>query len=182
MKATNKIIILLLFVFFCLETYSQRQICTKNIDAYVGIWEYKSTTEIFRIIINKSTIDIADFFADCLLGDYYYKKNNVVVNDYDSGKNIPSTYTRETSSNVIIYATNAFHCEREDRVTGNSLRMSFRDEYLNKHTASGEIHLLSPNSIRWILEEEEGEYVGEAPPLGFSVPTDVIMTRVSEPY
>jgi len=169
-------------VFPYVETYSQRQVCTKNIDAYAGIWEYKSAEEIFRIILNKSTIDVPNLFADCLLGDYYYKKDNIVVNDYDSGNNIPSISTRETRSNVIIYATNALSCEHEAVIDENRLYMSFSDVYLNKHIASGAIHLLSPNSIRWILEEEEGEYVGEAPPLGFSVPTDVIMTRVSEPY
>jgi len=182
MKAMYKIIILLLLVSPSMEAYSQRQICTKNIDAYVGIWEYKNNEEIFRIIMKKGIVYLSNVLTDCLLGDYYYKKGNIVVNDYNSGNNIPDTYTRKTSLNVIIYATNAFNCEYKDRVDENRLYMHFSDINLNKHTASGAIHLLSPNSIRWILEEEEGEYVGEAPPLGFSVPTDVIMTRVSEPY
>ena len=45
---------------------------------------------------------------------------------------------------------------------------------------AGTINLISPNKIRWILDEIEGIRATidqTADPIGFSVPTDVIMIK-----
>ena len=50
---------------------------------------------------------------------------------------------------------------------------------------AGTINLLSPNKIRWILDEIEGIRATidqTADPIGFSVPTDVIMIKEAVSY
>jgi len=43
---------------------------------------------------------------------------------------------------------------------------------------SGEILLISPTKIRWILKDDEGDYDEEDwVESGFSVPSDIILTK-----
>ena len=50
-----------------------------------------------------------------------------------------------------------------------------------KRTGSNELLLVSgtsPNKIRWILKNDEGECeASELPPYEFSIPTDIILTK-----
>jgi hypothetical protein len=55
--------------------------------------------------------------------------------------------------------------------------MILRDKRFEKASANCEIILISPTQIRWILQDSEGP-VDEDFVSGFSIPTDVILTRV----
>ena len=47
---------------------------------------------------------------------------------------------------------------------------------MKKRTLSGKIKLIPPTQIQWILEDDEGDIDGWVEE-GFSVPTNVIMTK-----
>jgi hypothetical protein len=86
-----------------------------------------------------------------------------------------------------VYATNAFI--DPSYVDPDRLRMNvvdygkFSPNGMAKRTGSNELLLVSdavPHKIRWILRNDRGggfESEDEIPPLEFSIPTDMILTR-----
>lgn len=152
----------------------KRQAYTANLDVYSGTWEYVSNNEVFRITLKIGTKDTKDFYGSCLIGDYYYSKNEVVLDNYSDSKN-PATYDESSRKTIIIYASNGKI--RSDYVNPNKLYVFFNDKRLKKWAGSGVIQLISPTQIRWILKDDEGIYGNEEVISGFSVPSDVIMTK-----
>ena len=80
----------------------------------------------------------------------------------------------QSEVNVVIYATNGKY--NVNYVDPLKLRVNFNDKRLNKFTGSASIEFISPTQIRWGLKDDEGDYY-EDPIMGFSVPTNVIMTK-----
>ena len=80
---------------------------------------------------------------------------------------------------IIIYASNGKYGSIS-YANPNELNMFFYDKQRQKKVYSGKIELLSSNQIRWILEDDEGDYDEEdwVEP-GFSVPTNILLTRKS---
>jgi hypothetical protein len=81
-------------------------------------WEYVSNNEVFRITLKIGTKDTKDFYGSCLIGDYYYSKNEVVLDNYSDSKN-PATYDESSRKTIIIYASNGKI--RSDYVNPNKL-------------------------------------------------------------
>ena len=129
---------------------------TKNLGAYEGTWVYQSNDTIFKIVLQKGPIVYPDGVAiDGLLGGYFLSVKGDILENYLSPLPDP-----------------------------NSLRFTFWDQkkrhYDGNGIMAGTINLLSPNKIRWILDEIEGIRATidqTADPIGFSVPTDVIMIK-----
>lgn len=61
---------------------------------------------------------------------------------------------------MIIYASNG-KVESVNYARPNELYMEFYDKQKKKKVYSGEILLISPTKIRWILKDDEGVYVNE---------------------
>jgi len=159
---------------FCQQIIiTQLPIYTKNLNAYIGIWEYNNGSDVFRISLKKVNEDIPVSIGECLIGDYYYQKNGVLLDSYVESQ-IPIIYNNITRSEVVIYATNGKY--NVNYVDPLKLRVNFNDKRLNKFTGSGSIEFISPTQIRWVLKDDEGDYY-EDPIMGFSVPTNVIMTK-----
>jgi hypothetical protein len=149
---------------------------TKNLDAYVGTWEYVTATETFRVTFVRGMEYGVSTHSECIIGGYLYRKNGTTVADYTA--NIPTVYNVNYGSLVKIMGTNAKF--KPEWVDPNELRIYFYDEKVGYRTMEGHIELLSPTQIRWILRDPMAEF-----PLGpaaerdqYTVPTEVVMTKV----
>ncbi|MDR1054467.1 MAG: hypothetical protein LBL90_01260 [Prevotellaceae bacterium] len=186
MKTVKRIVFITCAVLCGITGYAQWQqktLQSKNLDAFAGIWEYKTANETFRIVFKKGTANTVYAKYDCLIGGYSYSKNGTLIGDYTA--NIPNSYTSFISQNVTILASNAH--SNPDQIDPNRLDVLFRDRKLNKTTTGfardrNKFTLLSPSQARFQLFEDEGEQF-DGPidiPEGFSVPADVVMTKVSQ--
>ena len=150
-----------------------------NYDFYIGTWRYTntSTNEELTIKLRESTVTLPPIYGGhtitCLAGIYIYKKNGQIIHDTsDQFSNIPA------DEMPICVLKNT---ENPGRST-----LSVRDYGKMKDgwpkSGSGLLILVSstnPKKIRWMVETPEGTYTEEtAPPIGFSIPTDVIFTKV----
>jgi hypothetical protein len=178
----TKKIILSLFIFLNINLlYGQgivkKQTFARNLEAYSGIWEYNSGNNVFRIILKNGSKDTNISYGPCLIGDYFYSKNNVIY-DSCSISNIPTIYNDLTSETIIIFATNGKYVSA-NYANPNELNMFFFDKQRKKRVYSGKIQLISPTQIRWLLEDDEGECdIENWEEPGFSVPTNIIMTKI----
>lgn len=179
MKTKNAILIFILCLnanFMLGDGIVKRQSFATNLEAYSGTWEYVSSNEVFRITLINGTEDTDISFGSCLIGDYFYSKNNIIFDSYLLS-NIPSIYNDITRKTIIIFASNG-KFESVSNANPNELYMFFYDKQRKKRVAKGKIQLISPTQVRWLLEDDEGDYDEEnwVEP-GFSVPTNVIMTK-----
>jgi len=176
----TKIILSILVIFLSSlilqgQTIFPKKSYTANLENFTGTWEFVSYNEVFRITlkVGSENSDISNGL--CLLGDYYYNKNGVELDNY-SISSIPSVYSDATKKSVIIYASNGkfdpFY------VNTQKLYVFFNDKRLKKWTGSGSIELISPTQIQWILKDEEGSYDNEEVISGFSVPTNIVLTKI----
>ncbi|MDR1054468.1 MAG: hypothetical protein LBL90_01265 [Prevotellaceae bacterium] len=185
MKTVKRIIFITCAVLCGITGYGQwpqKTLHSKNLDAFAGTWEYKTANETFRIVFKKGTANTVYAKYDCLIGGYSYSKNGTLIGDYTA--NIPAIFDDDSSELVTIRASNA--TEDPDRADPNRVWVSFTDRKLNKSTMGfgwdrNNFTLLSPSQARFQLFEDEGEqFDGSIDiPEGFSVPTDVVMTKIS---
>ena len=181
---TIKIILLLLFISSSLIAQKINidiTFYTKNLEAYKGTWVYQSNDTIFRIVLQKAQKIESYYTIDGLLGGYFLSVKGDTLENYLSP--LPTYWKSSTKpNNLYIWATN-YSLNKQD-VDPNSLRFIFWDQkkrhYDGNGIMAGTINLLPPNKIRWILDEIEGIRATidqTADPIGFSVPTDVIMIK-----
>ena len=177
MKIVTKLVLLLLLCSVSLELSAicRRELRTKNLDAYVGTWQYIHETETLKITLKKVPENSTFSYGECLVGNYYYKKGNTVLDSFTDA-DIPTESNDATFKTMIIHATNfidkAGACEKE-------LAVIFRDKRKKKE-ALGRIDLLSPIQIKWVINEVEGDYSDDEaiPEDGFSIPVGVVLTKV----
>jgi hypothetical protein len=157
---------------------------TKNLDAYVGTWEYREGADVFRIVLKKDR-DYDDydgtFLNERVYGGHLYIHDGEVVSDC-----IPVVLTSTTFDySTMSISANNVELDEED-VETNELRLGFRDRLKNK-TGLGTLTLMPgiPALLHWkIIRKTEGVYIleaGESLPVfdpAWSVPTDVILTKV----
>ena len=175
MKNINKILITLLSVLFFYLADAQNY--SANLDFYVGTWVYSdpSIGEEFTVKLRKTYRNDKYGINHCLVGAYTYKKDGQILSDCMAKFNdqVDALY-------MPIYATNSVL--RQSLVNPNRLYMYLEDFVMRKTTFSNEIEIISstnPKQIHWILRNDEGEYeTKDLPPDEFSIPTDVILTKV----
>ena len=126
MKTFTKLVLLLLLCGVSLElsAVQRRESRTKNLDAYVGTWQYIHETETLKITLKKVPKNTQYLYGECLVGNYYYKKGNTVLDSFTDA-DIPTESNDATWKTIIIFATNfidkAGVCEKE-------LAVMFRDK------------------------------------------------------
>lgn len=177
MKNLKKAFIIISIVFMSVIT-ANAQSYTANLEFYVGTWRYTnaSTGEEFTIQLRKtSRVHVEDGTIDCLVGAYTYKKNGQIIVDCINQYN-----SQIDPLNMPIYATNRTFAASD--VNPDRLYMYVIDVGMNKTTFSNDILIISgtdPKKIRWILRNDEGEYeTQDLPPTEFSIPTDIVLTKV----
>lgn len=176
-RIMKRIYLLLILVFACMEMLAQA-----NYDAFVGTWVYQKNDTVFKIKLQKGTMiykTIKNLNGIKIFGGYSLSVKGIVKEDYI--KTMPITWDASIlppSGNIYIYAYSdspnylgfTFYDQRKQHINGTGI-------------PAGEMHLIAPNKLHWTLNEEEGlwamlEGSGEdMTPRGFSVPTDVIMTK-----
>lgn len=174
-KHFNKILITLLSVLFF--NLADAQNYSANLDFYVGTWVYSdpSIGAEFTVKLRKTIRYDSDGIDYCLVGAYTYKIDGQIVSDcmVKFNDQVDALY-------MPIYATNSVL--RQSLVNPNRLYMYLRDFVMRKKTFSNEIEIISstdPKKIHWILRNDEGEFEAhELPPDEFSIPTDVVLTKV----
>lgn len=174
MNYINKILITLLSVLFF--TLADAQNYSANLDFYVGTWVYSdpSIGEEFTVKLRKTYRNDKYGINHCLVGAYTYKKDGQIVSDcmVKFNDQVDALYMPIYASNSVLH----------QGVNPNRLYMYLRDFVMRKKTFSNEIEIISstnPKQIHWILRNDEGEYeTKDLPPDEFSIPTDVILTKV----
>lgn len=170
----KRIFIISVFVFACIGVFSQA-----NYDAFVGTWVYQKNDTIFKIKLQKGIMKGYLQNHNVVFGGYYLSVKGVVKEDYikimpiawDAGVPAPSCniYIR-ASSNTPNYLGFTFYDQRKKHINGRGI-------------LGGTMDLIAPNKLRWKLDEKEGLWAmlegsdEDMTPRGFSVPTDVIMTK-----
>ena len=175
MKYINRIILLIAVMAVC--SLADAQNYSANLDFYVGTWVYSdpSIGEEFTVKLRKTYRNDKYGINHCLVGAYTYKKDGQIVSDcmVKFNDQVDALY-------MPIYATNSVL--RQSLVNPNRLYMYLEDFVMRKTTFSNEIEIISstnPKQIHWILRNDEGEYeTKDLPPDEFSIPTDVILTKV----
>lgn len=180
----KRIYIVLVLLFTYASVFSQA-----NYDAFVGTWIYQNNDSIFKIKLQKGT-RVGHFASHKnIFGGYYLSVNGVTKEDYI--KTMPSILNNGTPPENNIYLT-------ASGATPNIIGFIFYDQrkqhFNGRGLLGGVMELIAPNKLHWTLNEKEGvwEYtegdlidtdieLPEATFIGFSVPTDVILTKVEEP-
>ena len=172
----KRIEFILCLLFISTVIFAQKEIApTKNLDAYTGTWVYQSNDTIFKIVLKKGHVESEYMITNGLVGGYFLSVKGKVVENY---LNITSSSRHLASNNATSL----------DYIDPNRVGVLFYDQR-KKHfggegIAGGEILLLSPDKIRWHLDEKLGLALKEPDEytelIGFSVPSDVIMTKEKE--
>ena len=152
---------------------------SKNLEAYVGTWEYRSGAELFQVTFVMGTRYGVSFYSKCVIGGYLYTKNGQTIADYLSPISTVWNLKTQAEGYVKIMGTNALMQMYEADITPNEIRIYFYDDVYKKYTFRGSFTLMGVNAARWVLKNDEGEYeASEAPSSAFSVPTNVVMKKI----
>ena len=170
-------ITLIVLVLPIIDIHAQKSI---NYDFYIGTWRYVNTktNEELTIKLRETTHQVPPIFGghieECLAGVYIYKKNGQIIID-----NSDQFMSNFHVFDMPIYASG-------DPPTPNRLFLGVRDYgKLWNGKPKGGIGLIiiesnNPKKIRWQVGDSEGIWIDEAPPAGFSIPTDAVFTKVEE--
>lgn len=191
LKSTSAILIMCLITHFSLysQNTSIEKICTHNtfdfpentyfsdldgtFHPFTGTWEYSSGNHVFRVVLSKLE-HIYDptykQYEDVMVGNYSYSM--------DGGNTfVTNTMAGNVSSNPDDYPMFALCVE------DNKLDFIFRDVAYNKGGCRAIFENLntSPQTLRMTLKNPQElmpRFEGQPPiPAGFSIPSDVILTK-----
>jgi hypothetical protein len=160
---------------------------SKNLDAYVGTWEYRAGADVFRIVLKKDKRYGPDgeYRNERVYGGHVYMRDGEVVSNCIQIVEESTTLDDET---MTISANNAEL--KEEYVEINELRLAFKDRIKNKY-GLGTLTLIpaTPQQVAQLhwkinrepekvyLQMEEGESFPASDPT-WSVPTDLILTKI----
>ena len=175
----KKILYITLF-FLILPISNIRAQQSANLTPYTGTWRYtnSATSEEFTIKLRETTYTYQnDPPKQCIIGVYIYKKSGQVIHDNSSEFMSSISATR-----MPIYVSMGGSKEANP----SRLCLYVRDYGKMKDgrpkLSVGWLTLISssnPNQLKWQPEEQEAIYMmGDAPIPGFSIPVDIILTKV----
>jgi len=181
--------ILSLFIFSFALAQEKRVGYSIDLTPFVGTWEYRTENELFKVMLVKGKIDNSLAMFDCILGGYYYQKDGQVIADYLSPIPAVSDFTINGGSKIIACAFSYDQSRIAEYAPDYLFVTYFDDKKEGKSSGEGSsITLLTYNTIkwelkegeRWIIKDRNGNYLeGHEPkPEGFSVPTNVVLTKV----
>ena len=179
----KKRILLFLFSFVVLCSYSQ------TVDDFVGTWRYENNDTVFTIVLKEGKYVNYDFsiYASlkCIFGGYSLRINGVLVDDFTS---VNDTFDWNLGYNPSLQRIYIEATRMHDNTNGYGF--IFYDQrkrhFDGKGISGGNLTLLAPNKLKWEIDEEAGiwfeiegcEDCPEVSPIGFSVPNNVVLTKV----
>ena len=182
--------ILLLFLLF--TTTANAQVIEKYsgvvspFEDYIGTWQYVSNDTIFTVkFVEGREINsyIKNDTRRYLYGGYALEVGGVLVEDYLNVNSVMDMSINRSERHIYIVASMYF-------LPTSYFSMLFYDQrkkHLDGNGISGcYITMVAKNKLKWELNEERGisahiegcEDCPEIRPIGFSVPTNVILTKV----
>jgi len=183
----KKIIVLLCAILLCgLSANAQTSMSfTDSLKMYEGTWKYENTQNAEIFIIKLAMYSSLKYGETCYdyLGTYSYRKNgkevfNVLNTTFPAAQTSYLDITLKEASLFPIW----LGCNKY----ANALNLYFRDHVYKKYEDGGYVQLLSTKAgdekLLWYPQNGEGVrvYVTGEPeePEGFSVPVNVVMTKV----
>ena len=150
---------------------------------YIGTWQYASNDTVFTIKLvegKKINSYIKNDTRRYLYGGYALEVGGVLVEDYLNVNSVMDMSINRSERHIYIVASMYF-------LPTSYFGMIFYDQR-KKHLDGGGlpgcyIIMVAKNKLKWELNEELGisfmiERFPDAKPIGFSVPTNVILTKV----
>ena len=170
----------LFFFFFALYTCVSIN-AQASVDDYIGTWRGEKGDTVFTIKLIKGDVIYNSIIH--IMGGYQVTVKGKYTDNY---LKIPSIWDSSKSFREQgIYISAAYSYERSQRLSITILDQ--RKKHFNGEGISGgRAEYIYPNKLHWTLNEKMGIYMkiegnenyGEVHPIGFSVPTDIIMIRV----
>ena len=179
-------VILIIAILFCATTFSvaQTQEQLYPIEDFVGTWQYVNNDTVFTVKFVKGT-SINNHVQTRMLrlhGGYALEVNGTLLDSYLDVDSIRDMQVNPSERKIYVIASTLKSYTR-------SLGMTFYDQrkkhFNGKGIGGGSIVMIAPNKLYWKLDEALGisltegcEDCPEVKPIGFSVPTNVILTKV----
>ena len=182
--------ILLLFLLF--TTTANAQVIEKYsgvvspFEDYIGTWQYVSNDTVFTVKFVEGR-KVNSLYRNSrqryLFGGYALEVGGVLVEDYLNVNSVMDMSINHSEQYIYIVASISrfptsflvmrFYDQRKKHLEGNGISGCF-------------ITMVAKNKLKWELNEERGisdwvegcEDCPEIKPIGFSVPTNVILTKV----
>lgn len=142
---------------------------------------------IFKIVLKKGYAEDQHMIINGLMGGYFLSVKGIIVENYFSIRDtIWHLDKKKGTQDFSIWASN--NATSLDYIDPNRVGVLFYDQrkkhFGGKGILGGKILLLSSDKIRWHLDEKLGLALEEPDEytelIGFSVPSDVIMTKEKE--
>ena len=178
--------ILFLVLFFAYSYMSYAQIPIEN---YIGTWKCEKGDTVFTVkLVKGKMIYKGKLWGTNLFGGYSEAVQGRIIDNYMNDINtqwIVNDASQGAPHRIYISAG-------YDPYNSKILSFVFFDQrkkhFNGKGIVGGAIELIGSNKLHWTLNEKEGiwwETEGnedgvEVKPIGFSVPTDVILTKVEK--
>ena len=184
----KRILLILLVVVCSCVAYAQ-----STIENYIGTWKYEKGDTVFIVKLiegetynKKKQRKVLDFRY--LFGGYSLSVRGKIIENYIDNIHEQWIIGDEIGkdSEQHIYIRGAYFPDRK------SNGFTFYDQRMRHFDGNGIIagsfEFIAPNKLHWTLNEKKGIWNAtegledwvEVKPIGFSVPTDVIMTKVDE--
>ena len=152
-----------------------------SVDDYIGTWRGEKGDTTFTIKLVKGDVIYNSIIH--LMGGYQVTVKGKYTDNY---LKIPSKWDSSKSFREQgIYISAAYSYERPQRLSITILDQQ-KKHFNGEGISGGRAEYIYPNKLHWTLNEKMGIYMkiegdenyGEVQPIGFSVPTDIIMIRV----
>ena len=164
----------LIIIFTTAILFATNLTAQDNLSPYEGTWRYTnvSTNEEFTIKLRKT---IGQFFygeRECLVGSYTYKKNGVVILDNMNMFNNNNVYP--TKMPILVKQQSILFVNDYGIITRG------KPKFVSGWLGLLAVELGEAAKLTWKLEEEEGDIpdVIADVPQGFTIPDDIILTKV----
>lgn len=156
---------------------------------FEGTWVYQANDTVFAIELKPGIMSFTEFSHtfEIFVGGYTLKVKDVVVENYPLPNPAITDWT--AGETVFTDAGRSILAYYDDK---NIMPIKFFDQerkhFNGEGISGGVLKLVSPTKLHWTLDEKYGIWwetegdpdIPEVKPIGFSVPTDVIMTKVKE--
>ena len=185
----KRILFILLVAMYSIAVYAQQ-----TAKDYIGTWKYEKEDTVFTIRLIKGEAFYkgkpkAEIDEELIFGGYSLSVKNKMVENYITDINTKWVYENINGGEQHIYIYGACNTRYKGK---KGIGFKFYDQRMKHFNGEGiwggTLEPIGPNKLHWTLNEKEGiwwETEGledwvEVKPIGFSVPTDVIMTKVDE--
>jgi len=149
------------------------------LNPFVGTWEWTDGLSNFRIVLTKENHWKApndNFYEDKIFGGYRYIENGNLIIDKLS-------YTTSFTSNPSTWSSFSSILGGVSYPETNKLIISIYDAVKGKDCHATITLQMNSNGIvqgHWKLQDKEtSNYHGSVKQQGFSIPTDVILTKIN---